>query len=84
MNRKDVKRILKTSCAGVLRELHSDVGFSDVEKIIFYNRYVLTNPHSVPMICLMVPCSPSTYNEIHNRVLDKVLSYLQYSPSKQN
>jgi hypothetical protein len=78
MNRKDVRRILKTSCAGVLRDLLNDVGFSDAERVIFYNRYVLSNPHSVPMVCLMVPCSPSTFNDIHNRVLDKVLSYLQY------
>lgn len=75
MDRKDVKRILRTSCRGVLNDLLEDVGFSNIEKTIFYNRYVLSNPRSVPVICLMAHCSPSTYNDIHNRILDKVLSH---------
>lgn len=75
MDKKQIKKKLKTSCRGVLEDLLEDVGFSNEERIIFYNRYVLADPHSVPYICLMVPCSPSKYNDLHNSILDKVLSH---------
>lgn len=79
MDRKSIKRTLKTSCRGVLNDLLVEVGFSEQERTLFYNRYVLSDPHSVPVICCMLHCSLSTYNDIHNRVLDKVLSYFSYT-----
>lgn len=78
MYRKEIKRLLQTSCSGVLRELLEEVGFSKEEQFVFYNRYVLTDPHSVPVICLLMPCSASKYNDIHNRILDKVSSHLEH------
>lgn len=76
--RNMIKKKLHASCRGILTELLEEVGFSDEERVVFYNRYVLSNPHSVPVICMMLPCSPSKYNDIHNNILDKVLSYFQH------
>lgn len=78
MDKKQVKKMLKSSCRGALQDLLEDVGFSDEERIIFYNRYVLSNPKSVPAICFIVPCSPSKYNDLHNNILNKVLSHFSH------
>lgn len=78
MNRKEIKDKLRRSCQGVLRDLLEDVGFSEDERFLFYNRYVLTNPKSVANICFNLPCSTTKYNDLHNIILDKIISYFEH------
>ena len=71
--RKEMKQALKRSCHGVLRDLLEEVGFNEEEATLFKERYI--NEHSVPVVCLMLPCGTNKYNYIHNRILDKLISH---------
>lgn len=77
MDRKEVKKILKSSCRGVLADLLEDVGFTEDERNLFKERYM--NNHSVPMCCLLVHCGTNKYNYVHNNILDKVISHFSRS-----
>ena len=73
MDRKEVKKILKSSCRGVLNDLLEDVGFTADEKKLFTERYI--NDHSVVMCCFLIPCGHTKYHKLHNNILDKIISY---------
>ena len=71
--RKEMKRKLKSSCIGVLKDLLIEVGFTDEEAKLFKERYI--NDHSVPVVCILLPCGTNKYNYLHNRLLDKLISH---------
>lgn len=73
MNRKEIKRYLKSSCYGVLHDLLNDVGFTTDEKALFTETYI--KHHSVIRACLNIPCGTNKYNYTHNNVLDKIISH---------
>lgn len=72
-NRKEMKHILKRSCLGVLQEVISDVGLNEEEIKLFEARYI--KERSVPVICIMLHCGTNKYNNMHNRILDKIRSH---------
>lgn len=74
MDRKEIKKKLKSACRGVLTDLLEDVGFTDEEKKLFTERYI--NNHSVVMCCILIPCGQTKYHSLHNNILDKLISYL--------
>lgn len=76
MNRKEVKKKLKSSCRGFLEDLLDNVGFNTLEKEIFARRYL--TEEEVLQTCYDIFISPSTYNKVHNNILDKVSSYFLY------
>jgi len=78
MDRRWVKKELKRSCRGVLQEYMTDVGFNKVESVIFKHRYMDVDEKSIAYSCLFLHISPSTYNSIHNNILDKLLSYFNH------
>jgi hypothetical protein len=78
MDRKQVKKHLKSCCRGVLEEYLTEVGFTDEETILFKNRYLIYPPKSIVRICMMIPCGTSKYNDLHNNILDKLISYFQH------
>ena len=71
--RKEMKNELKRSCLGVLQEYLQEVGFNNEEAILFKERYI--NERSVPIICLIIHCGTNKFNYVHNRILDKCISY---------
>jgi len=71
--RKEMKQLLKSSCRRVLQDIMEDVGLNEEELKLFKERYI--NERSVPVICIMLHCGTNKYNNMHNRILDKIRSH---------
>lgn len=73
MDKKTLKKILKSSCRQALLDLIEDVGFTQEERELFYERYI--NHHSKPIVCLKIHCGSTKFNYLHNNILLKLESY---------
>lgn len=73
MDKKILKKKLKSSCRQALIDLMEDVGFTDDEKALFCERYI--NNHSKPIVCLKIHCGSTKFNYLHNNILLKIESY---------
>lgn len=73
MDKKLLKKKLKSSCRQALIDLMEDVGFTDDEKALFYERYI--NNRSKPVVCLKIHCGSTKFNYLHNNILLKIESY---------
>jgi predicted transposase YdaD len=78
VDRKEVKKKLKSSCRGVLEDLLKDVGFTHEEAQLFKERYFPQYEYSIPLTCLHLHISSSKYNDLHNIILDKIISYFSH------
>lgn len=73
MDKKLIKKILKSSCRQALIDLIENVGFTDEETALFFERYI--NNHSKPIVCLKIHCGSTKFNYLHNNILSKIESY---------
>lgn len=78
MDRKQIRKHLKTCCRGVLEEYLKEVGFTEEEADLFKYRYMTYPPKSVVRTCMLICCGTSKYNDLHNNILDKLISYFKH------
>ena len=71
--RKEMKQFLKSSCRRVLQDIIEDVGLNEEEIKLFKARYV--DERSVPVTCIILHCGTNKFNNMHNRILDKIRSH---------